>query len=191
MIQQYVAIMDKVLVVLNHVYNLFYILLGMVPNNHVHVIVRFCVIYAARYLGSYPKWIQMDSSPSYSFKKLHTRQGVSTYYTKPSTISQYTDADEALQDYNKILDELGNHKWSWIIDGDGFEILYALELKTGNGVASLLEGRHGETLQEIRVVNPTMCMRILIKAALAFLPDTIRKKVKILTDRYYSILEFL
>lgn len=135
----------------------------------------------------------MDShvAPSYSFKKLHTRNGVSTYYTKPSTITQYEDADQALEDYNKSLNHLGNHKWSWIIDGDGFEIMYALELKTGKGISSLLSGNHGENLQEIRVVNPTLCMRILIKAAMAFLPETTRKKVKVMTDRYYSILEFL
>ena len=131
------------------------------------------------------------TAPSYSFKKLHTRHGVSTYYTKPSTISQYEDADEALKGYNEILDHLGNHKWSWIIDGDGFEIMYALELKTGKGINSLLSGKHSENLQEIRVVNATMCMRLLIKAAMAFLPEQTRKKVKVLTDRYYSILEFL
>jgi len=135
----------------------------------------------------------MDShvAPSYSFKKLNARNGVSTYYTKPSTISQYQDADEALQDYNKNLDDLGNHKWSWIIDGDGFEIMYALELKTGKGIHSLLSGNHGENLQEILVVNPTMCMRILIKAVMTFLPEVTRKKVRVVTDRYYSILEFL
>jgi hypothetical protein len=135
----------------------------------------------------------MDSpaAPSYSFKKLHTRHGVSTYYTKPSTITQYEDADEALKAYDEILDHLGNHKWAWIIDGDGFEIMYALEFKTGKGISSLLSGKHGENLQEIRVVNPTMCMRILIKAAMAFLPEATRKKIKVLTDRYYSVLEFL
>lgn len=135
----------------------------------------------------------MDShvSPSYSFKKLHTRNGISTYYTKPSTITQYEDADQALEDYNKNLNHLGNHKWSWIIDGDGFDMMYALELKTGNNIRSLLSGKHGENLQDIRVVNPTMGMRILIQAALAFLPDSIRKKVRVLTDRYYSILEFV
>ena len=135
----------------------------------------------------------MDSPAalSYSFKKLHTRHGVSTYYTKPSTITQYEDADEALKAYDEILDHLGNHKWVWIIDGDGFEILYALEFKTGKGINSLLSGKHAENLQEILVVNPTMCMRILIKAAMAFLPEATRKKVKVLTDRYYSVLEFL
>ena len=134
----------------------------------------------------------MDSqSPSYSFKKINNRHGVSTYYTKPSTITQYQDADDALKAYDEILDHLGNNKWSWIIDGDGFEIMYALEFKTGKGISSLLSGKHGENLQEIRVVNPTMCMRILIKAAMAFLPEATRKKIKVLTDRYYSLLEFL
>jgi len=134
----------------------------------------------------------MDSS-SYSFKKLHERNGITTYYTKPSKIDEYqdADADQVLKDYNDMLDHLGNHKWAWIIDGDGFEIKYALEMKTGRGIASLLSGKHGHHLQEIKVINPTLCIRILLKAAMPFLPDTIRKKVKVLTDRYYSLLEFL
>lgn len=129
--------------------------------------------------------------PSYSFKKIKEHNGVSTYYTKPSSIHEYDTAEQVLEEYNKILDHLGNNKWAWIIDGDGFEIKYALEMKSGMGFAKLLSGKHGENLQTITIVNPTLCIKMLVKAITPFLSSIIQKKVKMLTDRYYSLLEFL
>ena len=131
------------------------------------------------------------NSASFAFRKLHDKNGISTYYTKPSKVKQYDNANDVLKDYNKILDHLGKNKWIWIIDGDEFEIRYSLEMQTGMGLAKLITGEHGENLQEIRIVNPTLCVRLLLKMALPFLNDTTRSKVNILTDRYYSLLEFL
>lgn len=131
------------------------------------------------------------TTPQYSFKKLHERNGISTYYTKPSTIHEYDTPEEVLHDFNDILDHLGNNKWSWIIDSDGFELTLSLDMKTSRGFASLLSGKHAENLQEIRLINPTLCIRMILKLIMPFLPDSTRKKVKILSDRYYSLLEFL
>lgn len=131
------------------------------------------------------------STPQYSFKKLHERNGISTYYTKPSTISDYDTPEEVLHDFNDILDHLGTNKWAWIIDSDGFELTLSLDMKTSRGFASLLSGKHAENLQEIRLINPTLCIRMILKLIMPFLQDSTRKKVKILSDRYYSLLEFL
>lgn len=128
---------------------------------------------------------------SYSFKKIHEKNGITTYYTKPSKMYQYDDAEEALKEYNKIFNHLGNNKWSWIIDGDGFEFTYALEMKSGVGFAKLITGPHGNHLQEIKIINPTWAVRAIIKFMMPFLNDSTRKKVKLLSDRTYSILEFL
>ena len=131
------------------------------------------------------------TTTQYSFKKLHERNGVSTYYTKPSTIHEYDTPEEVLQDFNDILDHLGNNKWAWIIDSDGFELTLSLDMKTSKGCAKLLSGKHAENLQEIRLINPTLCIRMLLKVIMPFIQDSTRKKVKILSDRYYSLLEFL
>ena len=131
------------------------------------------------------------STPQYSFKKLHERSGVSTYYTKPSTIHEYDTPEEVLHDFNDILDHLGNNKWAWIIDSEGFELTLSLDMKTSKGFAKLLSGKHAENLQEIRLINPSLCIRMLLKVIMPFIQDSTRKKVKILSDRYYSLLEFL
>ena len=127
----------------------------------------------------------------YSFKKLHERHGITTYYTKPSSINKYNTPEEVLKDYNDILDHLDGKKWSWIIDGDGFEILDSLDMKSGMGISKLLTGSHGEHLQSIRIINPTWSIRAIIKMVMPFLQENTRKKIHILTDRVYSILEFL
>ena len=131
------------------------------------------------------------STTQYSFKKIHERNGVSTYYTKPSRIDQYETPEEVLDDFNEILDHLGNNKWAWIIDSDGFELTLSLDMKTSKGFAKLLSGKHAENLQEIKLINPTLCIRMLLKVIIPFLQDSVKKKVKILSDRYYSLLEFL
>jgi len=127
----------------------------------------------------------------YSFKKLNEINGVTTFYTKPSTIHQYNTAEEVLKDYTDLLDHIGSNKWKWIIDGDGFEIKYALEMKTGMGVAKLLTGSHGDNLQEIKIINPSLFIRAILQVLLPILNTNTRKKVKIYSDRYYSLLEFL
>ena len=133
----------------------------------------------------------MDSS-SYSFRKLRETNGVTLYYTKPSAIhTSYETPEEVLHDYTMILDRLGNNKWSWIIDADGFELLSVFEMKSGMDFAKLLKGQHGENLQEIKIINPTLGIRMILKMVLSLFDEKMRKKIKVHSDRYYSLLEFI
>jgi len=132
----------------------------------------------------------MDSS-SYAFKKIRETNGVTLYYTKPSKINTYQSAEEVLQDYTTMLDRLGNNKWSWIIDADEFELMSMFEKSVGLDFAKLLKGSHGENLQEIRIINPTLGIRVILKMVLAVFDEKMRKKIKVCSDRYYSLLEFL
>ena len=66
---------------------------------------------------------------SHSFKKVSEKNGISTYYTNP-TKAKDRNTDGILTHYENTLEEIGNKKWIWIFDSDGFDMKHSLELKT-------------------------------------------------------------
>ena len=71
---------------------------------------------------------------SHSFKKISEKDGVCTYYTKPINSKLYTDTDGILSHYDNALKQIGDKKWIWIFDSDGFDLKHAMEVKTGSGI---------------------------------------------------------
>lgn len=124
----------------------------------------------------------------YSFKKISEKNGIYVYYTNPTKATINTDI---VEHYDNALKQLGSNKWIWILDSDGFDMKYVLDLKTGTGVAELLTDKYATNLLEIKVINPTWHIKTILKAVMPFLDKVTRDKIKILKDRYYSIIEFV
>ena len=129
--------------------------------------------------------------PSHSFKKISEKNGVITYYTNPTKAKPYNDTTGLLEHYNNALNTIGDKKWRWIFDSEGFSLIYALEVQTGIGIAKLITGKFGDNLQEITIINSTWHIKSMLMALWPFLSEQVKQKIKILDDRAYSILEFV
>jgi len=90
---------------------------------------------------------------SHSFKKISEKNGVCIYYTKPTDSKLYTDTDGILSHYDNALKQIGDKKWSWIFDSNGFDLKHAMEVKTGLGIAKLLTEKYADNLLEIKIIN--------------------------------------
>lgn len=133
----------------------------------------------------------MMDPTSHSFKKISEKNGVVTYYTNPTKAKLYNDTTGILEHYNNALHTIGDKKWRWIFDSEGFSITYALEVNTGIGIARLITGKYGDNLQEINIINSTWHIKSMLTALWPFLSEQVKQKIKILDDRAYSILEFI
>lgn len=130
-------------------------------------------------------------SSDHSFKKLSEKNGVIFYYTNPTKTHLSGDMAEILAFYEKALSEASNKKWVWIFDSQDFTLKYALESKTGSGFAKLITEKYGHNLQEIKIINPTWQIRSILTVVWPFLNKATKDKVKIMGDRYYSVVEFV
>lgn len=128
---------------------------------------------------------------SHSFKKLSEKNGVVTYYTNPVKSKLYTDSEGILQHYTNALNAIGDNKWVWVFDSEGFNLKHAMEVQTGIGIAKLITGKYGNNLQEIKIINPTWHIKTMLRALWPFLNDTTKQKINIMGDRVYSVLEFI
>ena len=127
----------------------------------------------------------------HSFKKISEKNGIITYYTNPTKAKFNNDTKNILEHYNKALSTLGEKKWKWVFDSEGFDLTYALEIQTGIGIAKLITGSSGDNLQEITIINSTWHIKTMLTALWPFLSEQVKQKIKILDDRTYSILEFV
>lgn len=128
---------------------------------------------------------------SHSFKKISEKNGVAVYYTNPSKSKLYTDTEGILSHYDNALKQVGNKKWTWIFDSDGFDLKHALEVKTGTGIAKILTEKYADSLVEIKIINPTWHIKTMLTAVWPFLNERTKAKINILSDRYYSVVEFV
>ena len=128
---------------------------------------------------------------SHSFKKISEKNGVYIYYTNPTKSKLYTDTDGILSHYDNALKQIRDKKWVWIFDSEGFDLKHALEVKTGTGIAKLLTDKYADNLLEIKIINPTWHIRTMLTAIWPFINQQTRDKIRILKDRYYSVLEFV
>jgi len=135
--------------------------------------------------------VKCTSDPaSYSFKKVSDKNGVTTFYTNPVKAKIYKDHEEIVAHFDHTLERLGGRKWIWIFDGDGFDTDYVMELNAGKNLANIIE-KYANSLQEIKIINPSIHVKVIIKVVLPFFNNTIVSKVKMLDDRTHSILEFI
>lgn len=128
---------------------------------------------------------------SHSFKKVADKNGIVIFYSHPSKAKLYDDMDGILLHVNNMFTSIGNKPWKCIIDGDGFDMKHAAEIKVGRALFNLLTTKYGSTFQEIVVINPTWAMEGLVKLASLAMTNEMFAKVKVLDDRKRSILEFI
>jgi hypothetical protein len=128
---------------------------------------------------------------AHSFKKISEKNGVCTFYTKPASATRYNDTAGILAHIENSLLSIGNKKWAWLFDSDGFEARHALELQTARGIVQLIQSKYGAQLHEIIFINNCWHIKAVIKAGSIALDSTITSKMKILDDRVYSVLEFM
>jgi len=127
---------------------------------------------------------------SHSFRKVSDKNGHCIFYTNP-TKAKCKDTDSILSHYENALIQIGNKRWTWVFDGDGFDMEQALEIRTGHGIAGLLNEKYGNTLEEIKIINPTIHIKLAMKLIVPFASDLIKSKIRVLDDRKYSVLEFI
>jgi uncharacterized protein (DUF433 family) len=113
------------------------------------------------------------------------------YYTNPAKVKQKYSPEEIIAHYRYMLSEKGPAPWVWVFDGTGFDTDHIMELKTGEGIAELLETFHMTTLQDINIINPSVHLKVLWKVIRPFMSDALKAKVRILDDRPRSVLEFM
>jgi hypothetical protein len=88
---------------------------------------------------------------SHSFRKLSEKNGTIIYYTNPTKAKLYDDTAGILKHYKNALESIGDKKWIWIFDSDGFDLKHAMEVKSGIGIAKLLTDKYAHNLQEIKI----------------------------------------
>jgi hypothetical protein len=113
------------------------------------------------------------------------------FYTHPSKVRVEHPAEEIIAHYRHRLEDKGARSWVWIVDGGNFDTDHVMELKTGQGIAELLKGPHGDSLVEIKVINPTIHLKVLLKVIQPFMEEGLKAKLTVLDDRPRSILEFI
>lgn len=128
---------------------------------------------------------------SHSFKKVSEKGGLVIFYMHPSKAKLYNDTDGILRHVDNMIQSIGNKPWRCIIDGDGFDVKHAAEIKLGNALFQLLTNKYGSTFQDITVINPTWHIEGMIKLASMAMKAEMYAKVKVLKDRKRSILEFI
>jgi len=128
---------------------------------------------------------------AHSFKKISEKNGVCTFYTKPAAATKYDDTAGVIAHIDNALRTIGNKKWIWIFDSDGFEAHHAMALQTGRGILQLIEQKYGTHLQQILFINNSWHIKAVVKAGSLALDNVLQSKIKMLDDRVYSVLEFL
>lgn len=128
---------------------------------------------------------------SYVLRRVAEKATHSVFYTHPSKVKTTFCPDDIIAHYHHRLHENGPKKWVWVFDGSQFDTDHIMELKTGQGIAELLAGPFGDLLAEIKVINPTIHLKVLLKVIQPFMTDVLIKKLNVLDDKPHSVLEFL
>jgi len=128
---------------------------------------------------------------SYVLRKVAEKATHTIFYTHPSKVKTEFSPDDIIHHYRHRLQENGSKKWVWVFDGANFDTDHIMELKTGQGIAELLAGVHGELLTEIKIINPTVHLKVLLKVIKPFMEDAVIAKLNILDNRPHSVLEFM
>lgn len=127
----------------------------------------------------------------FSFKKISEKNGVSIYYTNPAKGKQSVDSNEISEFYENAIKKIYHKKWIWIFDSYEYDLAYGLDIKSGIEFTNLLINKYGDNLLEIKIINPIIPIKLILKAAMPFIDKAITDRIKMLTDRYYSVIEFM
>jgi hypothetical protein len=128
---------------------------------------------------------------NHSFKKVAEKKGIIVFYSKPSQAKQYDDTDGILAHIDKTMALYKSKKWMCIIDCEGFDVKFTMEIRTGMGIMDLLMNKYVDTLVEIKVINPTIYVRSIMKVLMSIISNDKASKITVLDDKPYSILQFI
>jgi hypothetical protein len=119
-----------------------------------------------------------DAEPgSHSFMKM-AKQGTTTFfYTCPSEAKKYWDTKGILEHISESLRENDGEHWIWIVDADGFEIKHSIQISTAIGIVKILS-EQGDSLKEIRIINPNRFISILYNAIYPFMTTSFKSKIQ-------------
>lgn len=135
--------------------------------------------------------IRCKEPASYSFKKISDKQGVCTFYTNPAKAKIFKEHEGLLEHFEHMTAQNATKKWKWIVDGEGFDTDHMFELEAGIALLKIFTETYRNHLQEVIVINPSVHMKILLKLMSRFVDEEFQKKMKVMDDRTYSVLEFL
>lgn len=148
--------------------------------------------------SSYPSPSPSPSCPlctkdphTFVFRRVADKPTHRVFYTHPSKVRGDPSAENIITHYRHVLEEKGEKPWIWIFDGSQFDTDHIMELKTGQGIAELLQGPHGASLAEIKVINPTIHLKVLLKVIKPFMEDGVKAKINLLDDRTRSVMEWM
>lgn len=129
---------------------------------------------------------------SHSFKRVGEKDNITIFYAKPSAAKLYKDKDkEGIITHIDNTLKANKKRWACIVDADDFDIRHATEFEAGRGIVELLISKYYETCESITVINPTWHVNGCIKFAELFVSPEMMKKLNVLDNRRYSILEFI
>lgn len=128
---------------------------------------------------------------SHSFKKVSDKGGITIYYSHPSKAKLYDDFEGILSHVDNMLTLQGKKPWLCILDGDGFDVKHAAQVRIGVALMDLMMNKYGATMKEFKVINPTWHIHGQVTVAKMTLTSELFTKIVVLDDRKHSILEFI
>ena len=128
---------------------------------------------------------------SASFRKVAEKGGTVIFYSHPSKSDHIAAPDKFISDIDAAISQLHGKQWQWIMDAEGFDLKHALGLDAGMRLSTLLTEKYGESLVEIKFINPTWHLRSIINLVWPFLATGLKAKINIVADKCHSILEYI
>jgi hypothetical protein len=111
---------------------------------------------------------------SHSFDKLHETETMAYYYTCPGKASRYNDLDGIINHKRLELLKLNGKNWVWILDGTGFDMKHAMELRIAIGIAKLLEEFN---VSKVYVINSNIYVQMIRLSTNIILSESLRCKI--------------
>lgn len=116
-----------------------------------------------------------ETPGSHSFTRLTEGvDGEVYYYTCPGAAIKYNDVEGILKHYRLELEKLGGKSWVWILDGAGFGLKHALELKVAIELSSLVEEYK---VSKICVINPNIYVKVIKSGLWLFLSSSMKDRI--------------
>lgn len=122
--------------------------------------------------------ICINNPGSHSFEYIGVRNGRRLYYTCPAKATMYWDTEGILKHYEEVLEQNGEHPWTWLFDGEDFGFMHSLQIATAIGIIDLLKNKYGKCLMEIRIINPTVYIKSLYRIIYPFLDEKIDNMIQ-------------
>ena len=136
---------------------------------------------------SYQCPICAEDPTSHSLKKIHETDELVYYYTCPAKASKFSDRVGILAHYDGELSSKGDKKWVWIFDSAGFDVRHAMEIQLAVDMATLINNKHGHTLEKICIINPTLFTSVTVSIVWPFIGSRLRSMIVYDSSQQFSV----